>query len=637
MSQSYKWKFPPRCGGEKSGFRIPDLEHFKKNDPFVSLTREIIQNSLDAKDPKSQRPVEVTFEVESQATKSFPDIDRFKRIIKRCLEESVAKKDKDAENFYQNAQNIFNHPHIKILKISDMNTTGLTPDTWDNLVKTSGVSEKKTSTAGGSYGFGKSAPFACSQLKTIFYSSLDEDDNYLFQGKTMFQTHTDVDTGQSTQRNGYYGLDDDEIGPINNLSEINRDYLFYKREAKGTSIFVMGLINKNDWYDNIAISVLLNFFPALNDDKLIVKIKPDNGEIINLGKYGLQKMVDKFTSTKAYTKKKTKDYLNEIFEAYIETKKEDGKNQSISIQDIKDLGQVKISTYLGKDLPSRNIFYRSNGMIIENRYHTVKNCISIVEIIGDGLNEFLRMLENPTHEKWEPSRYETDPDKARGILKTIQDLVRESKNELLNKEVDSEIDFSGMEKYLPDDPDLISKNADDDKIIEKISKPKLPEIKTTKKSKAADKKPRKVLSGDDDGGGSLGENPGKGTPGKKKGPIRPEGPGGGEDGDQKKQKFELFNLNKIRAISTLKGAYQIILSSNDDKSIFLELSIRSEGANYKLGVESATYQNSELEINPTNNYIGPIDLKKDQEIKINVQLTDKENYTLGVDSYELKR
>ena len=631
MSQSYKWKFPPRGGGEKFGFKNADLEHFKKNDPFVSLTREIIQNSLDAKDPSSQRPVEVTFEVESQATKSFPDGDRFMKIIKRCLEESAGKR--DAENFYQNAINVFKQPHVKILKISDINTTGLTPDTWENLVKTSGVSEKKTSTAGGSYGFGKSAPFACSQLKTIFYSSLDEDDNYLFQGKTVFQSHNDIDTGQSTQRTGYYGLDNDEIGPINNLAEINKDYLFYKRETQGTSVFIMGMIDKDDWYDNIAISVLVNFFPALDDEKLIVNIKPDKGDTIHLGKFGLQQMVDKFSSTKSY-KKNT--YLKEIFEAYKETKKGDGKNQIIFTQNVGDLGQVKISTYQRKDLPSKNIFYRSNGMIIENNNHRVNNCISIIEIIGEDLNEFLRSLENPTHEKWEPSRYEADPEKAKEVLKLINDYVRESKDELLNKEVDSEIDFTGMEKYLPDDPDLISNNADDEKIIEKISKPKPLEIKKTKKSKAADKKPRKVLSGDDDGGGSIGENPGKRTPGEKKGPIGPEGPGGGEEGGDKRQKFELFNLNKVRAISTSKGSYQIILSSKDDKSIFLQLTIRSEGYNYELGIESANYENSELEINPTNNYIGPIDLIKDQEIKINVQLAEKENYALGVDSYELK-
>lgn len=631
MSQSYKWKFPPRGGGEKFGFRNADMEHFKKNDPFVSLTREIIQNSLDAKSPTSQRPVEVTFEVESQATKSFPDLNRFLRIIDKCLEESVGNK--EAESFYEKAKNVFTNPHIKILKISDINTTGLTPDTWENLVKTSGVSEKKTSTAGGSYGFGKSAPFACSQIKTIFYSSLDEDNNYLFQGKAVFQSHDDIDTGQNTQRTGYYGLDNEEIGPINNQSEIDKDYLFYKREDQGTSIFIMGMIDKNDWFEKIAISVLVNFFPALDDEKLIVNIKPDKGETIHLGKYGLQKMVDKFSSTNSY--KKT-DYLKEIFEAYIVTKKGDGKNQIILTQDVKDLGQVKISTYQRKDLPSRNIFYRSNGMIIENNKHGVNNCISIIEIIGEELNEFLRMIENPTHEKWEPSRYDADPDKAKDILKLINDLVRESKDELLNKEVDSEIDFSGMEKYLPDDPDLISNNADDEKIIEKISRPRLPEIKKTKILKVADKRPRKVFSGDDEGGGSIGENPGKRNPGEKKGPIGPDGPGGGDGGELKRQKFELFNLNKIRAISTSKGSYQIILSSKDDKSIFLQLTIRSEGYNYELGIESASYQNTAIDINPTNNYIGPIDLKKDQEIKINVQLVDKENLTLGVDSYELR-
>lgn len=69
--------------------------------------------------------------------------------------------------FFDKAIDVFNQDFIDVLRISDFNTTGLTGSdkdynsAWQNLVKSSGVSNKG-GTSGGSFGIGKSAPFACS-------------------------------------------------------------------------------------------------------------------------------------------------------------------------------------------------------------------------------------------------------------------------------------------------------------------------------------------------------------------------------------------------------------------------------------------------------------------------------------------
>lgn len=63
---------------------------------------------------------------------------------------------------------------LNVLRISDFNTKGLegadTGDyksSWGRLVKCNGASNQN-STAGGSYGIGKSASFLCSDLRTVF-------------------------------------------------------------------------------------------------------------------------------------------------------------------------------------------------------------------------------------------------------------------------------------------------------------------------------------------------------------------------------------------------------------------------------------------------------------------------------------
>lgn len=627
----YKWSFPPTSGGDTYGYKNPDLEHFKKNDPFVSLTREIIQNSLDAKNPKSSKPVRIEFEVVRQATKSFPDYKRFIKILELCRVEND-EKNKEAHNFYQNAFKLFDNPHLKILKISDFNTTGLTPKTWNNLVKSSGRSENKSATAGGSYGFGKSAPYASSKLRTIFYSSLDESGNYLFQGKSLLQTHKDIDTNQDTQRNGFYGLSDEELSPVSDLNQIDKEYAFYKRDDVGTSIFIMGLIDDDNWYDNIAISVLTNFFPAIDQEKLTVTILPEKKEAIYIKKHGLEKSIQQFTNTEVY---KPSYYLQEFFDAYKSSQQVDSNHAITTTNGIRDLGDVKVTTFQKKGLPKREIYFRSNGMIIQKRRHQSIECISVVEIVGEKLNEYLRLIENPTHDAWEPSRSTENPTEAQEIIDLIRKIAKEGREAILEIESQTELDFEGMEKYLPDDPDLIKAQHEEEDVKEDISKPKPIKMIEKKTKKFADKNPVKKPTGDDEGGGSIGDNPGSGKKGSKKGDTSPEGPGGGDEGPNEKNKFETYRIKKIRVFSEQRGQYQIILLSEEDKRIYLKLTVNTEDGDYDIPIQSANLNGNNLDLD-IDNRIGPIDLKSNEQTKIEVALQDTEDYMLGVRTYESK-
>lgn len=193
-----------------------------------------------------------------------------------------------------------------------------------------------------------------------------------------------------------------------------------------------------------------------------------------------------------------------------------------------------------------------------------------------------------------------------------------------------------MEQYLPDDPSLINEKENEEKLIEDINKPKAITLKKESSKKVGNKKPTKVKTGNEDGGGSIGEKPGGGNKGKKYGPDGPDGPGGGDDGPKEGNEFKEYSLNKIRVIGQNRGAYKILFSSLDDKSIYLEVSIRDEGGtNYGVNLESAFYKSTELEVKD-DKYIGPIDMKAESENEIIIHLKDKENYVLGVKPYEYK-
>lgn len=116
--------------------------------------------------------------------------------------------------FFDKAIDVFNQDFIDVLRISDFNTTGLTGSdkdynsAWQNLVKSSGVSNKG-GTSGGSFGIGKSAPFACSDLRTVFYSTIDNQGLKAFQGiarLVSFKKKKFIGDDPTTTGIGYYGV-----------------------------------------------------------------------------------------------------------------------------------------------------------------------------------------------------------------------------------------------------------------------------------------------------------------------------------------------------------------------------------------------------------------------------------------------
>lgn len=101
-----------------------------------------------------------------------------------------------------------------MLEIADRSTTGLVgpPDEeetpFHSLVKASGVTAKDTVDSGGSFGIGKNASFAVSDLQTVFYATTyknGESEAFAAQGKVKLVSHTDPD-GKKQRATGYWGI-----------------------------------------------------------------------------------------------------------------------------------------------------------------------------------------------------------------------------------------------------------------------------------------------------------------------------------------------------------------------------------------------------------------------------------------------
>src|SRR5699024_10987574 len=129
------------------------------------------------------------------------------------------------------------------------------------LVKSSGVSAKNDSGAGGSFGIGKNAAFAISALRTVFYSTCYEtgdQKHFLAQGKSLLVSHG-VDT-EPKRKTGYWGkagympLDSNEAVPV-----------WLCRDQPGTTVASIGVEwEEREWHWYIVEALLRNFFAAIN-------------------------------------------------------------------------------------------------------------------------------------------------------------------------------------------------------------------------------------------------------------------------------------------------------------------------------------------------------------------------------------
>src|SRR5687768_12627866 len=116
------WCFFKNNGGQESGFHDAGVETFKGNLERY-LAREIIQNSLDARDdPK--KPVLVKFGLLQIPASELPDLKSLAATFKRCAD--YWPKDKKAADFFARAEKLARAKKVTALRAGDYNTKGVT-------------------------------------------------------------------------------------------------------------------------------------------------------------------------------------------------------------------------------------------------------------------------------------------------------------------------------------------------------------------------------------------------------------------------------------------------------------------------------------------------------------------------------
>lgn len=422
-SASITLQFLSNEAGEAHGLNEAGTEIFA-DDPFGSTARECGQNSADA---GTELPVILRFDRVHVPTSDVDAGGALTSAIKSCLKVARADKDDKAIAFFQHAEMLMQKPELLALRIADMNTKGLKGPCEDGnpfhtLVKSEGKSLKDFA-AGGSFGIGKRAAFAISDLRTVIYSTRYEGDDgqeqFLAQGKSLLMSHTD-EAGSPKLRTGYWGLggfapiDDERMAPE-----------WTHRSDIGMTLHSIGFRDAPDWQYRMAASLLKNFVVAIQRGD--IEFHLDDGAIV-IDSKSLGQLLEHshiIEAAEASNQIEDLEYAKMLYQCLTS---EEAKEKTLYIPDI---GDFRFRILVREGLPKRLSIVR-NGMVITDSlehfgdkfrsFRMYRDFVAIVEPSDKDGREFIRKLENPAHNGLSAERVH-DEEKRRKTIKAMKDLA----------------------------------------------------------------------------------------------------------------------------------------------------------------------------------------------------------------------
>ena len=419
-SSKPRWNFPSRNGGIDF-VHDPSAAFFNDN-PIPKLVREVIQNSLDAREPGIAEPVRVTF-TDAQIERGLLGATQLYRHLTSCLKRSVQEERSESiRGMYEHAVETLKNSHVRCLRITDSNTTGLVGDRWDALViEEGGVRKSDTGSPGGNFGIGKNAVFNVSDIQTVFYST-----HYVnrkgrvdkLQGKATLMSHPNPDNpDESLQHIGFY--QDESMQPIIGRREIDQ---FFQLTEPGAGVFIMGFNPRTDnWIDEIVRAVLQNFFYAIHHQSLVVSVE-DSENTVEIKYDNLEPLFERYNEDDSASH----FYYRAIRDAELET-----------TNAIRNLGEFDVFIHLNGG-PKRMAFVNRNGMLISDSREQKSNPIytrnrslwpdyaAVILPSTDSVDKMIRKMENPSHDAISISQLNEQDEqrKMRNAFRDARDAIR---------------------------------------------------------------------------------------------------------------------------------------------------------------------------------------------------------------------
>jgi hypothetical protein len=461
------WDHPIVTSGEYEGFNNASMEHF--GDSLKGFAREMTQNSLDAA-INSDQPVVINLKLHDVAISDIPNVEELKNNFQMGLDTSIGMEtnpDPKVIDFYSNAIDLLEKDSLKVFEFSDFNTTGMSSggdkmldDTFYVYMKTKDFSQKPDGSLG-SFGIGKSAPYAVSNLRTLITSSvysLNGVATQATQGKSILTTlRVSNKDGSHTFKNsdGYWGIKDGSTHINGYIDELSPYFQRIDKSASkanlGSKISILGFAFHENWRERMAYDIAQNFFAAINNGKLVVNI--GNNSEYTLNNSTIQNIKETINPDVVA---RHDDGFVENLDIRMSYLKAINDPESFSIEkDIKNLGKCRIDLAVSEGLPKRVCFIR-DGMYITDelsinklkRFSEFNDFIVVFQCLNKDGNSFLGKMEPPAHNTFEVSRLKENAQKGRDVLNEVAQWIRDELKDYAYDQIAKTVFVNELEEFF---------------------------------------------------------------------------------------------------------------------------------------------------------------------------------------------
>ena len=340
------------------------------------------------------------------------------------------------------------HDHLGFIRVSDYNTKGMSYEEGNTdtpfyaFVRSAGVTVKDSSSAGGSFGFGKAAYYLLSPINTIIVSTCTEKYEKYFEGAASLCTHTYK--GSKKMAFGYY--DDQNGKPITEESDIPAKF---RRSEPGTDINILGFDNDytEEAVQEMTEAVLRNFWMAIYNDKLVVEITDD----IRIDRDNITTMMEQYFDDIDDNTRKSGYYNPRPYFDAFRLANTSGKYLFFE-DDLPLLGHVTFYAFKKKGATDKIAYLRALQMLVyAKKTKTNYGMYGVFYCDSEKGNDLLRNMENPAHDEWKANNWRVNGHTygvGRVAIQEMENFINECLSRAFSLKEKKAIDIKGLEEYL---------------------------------------------------------------------------------------------------------------------------------------------------------------------------------------------
>lgn len=367
--------------------------------------------------------VHLVFRLLDVPVEDIPGLKDLASSVRACLSHAKSKKRKKETEFFTRAAALIDQESLPVLLVEDYGTTGLRGPAVEGspfhaLVKSSGVSQKNVADAGGSFGIGKNAAFAISQLRTVFYSTLYTDDRgskcHLAQGKSILISHED---GQPLRATGYWG--NAKYQPVDDIASLPN---WLRRTETGTTVASLAFAQTEGWQWLITESLVRNFFSAIRDGAIRFSVISPHEHTIEID---ATTIYDLFKNPSVQTAAESTGSSDDLAFSAAMLEALSSEASTVAEYEAPDAGKFTLALLQREGLPRRVGILRNGMYIADNlshfdhplrRFQLSRDFVAVLKPDNRETSARVRDMENPRHDEISAERI--DDEKLRKKLKT---------------------------------------------------------------------------------------------------------------------------------------------------------------------------------------------------------------------------